>query len=186
MSRLLTSAFVASLLLVLTPGRAETDDAGFTEWEVTQATANFFGTTTEAAAKIVQHVFKDQGRPDAYIKGDEGSGAIILGGRYGSGWLIRKEREPQRVYWRGPSIGFDIGGNASKSFTLVYNLKHNENVYQRFPGVEGSFYYVAGLSVQYLRWDGITLAPIRTGVGLRTGVNAQYQVYSEKRDWFPF
>ncbi len=183
---LLTAALVACFGLVFSPMRAETDDLGFSENEVTQAAADLFGITTEAAAKVVQRIFRDQGRPNAYIKGDEGSGAVVLGGRYGSGWLIRRGQPPLRIYWRGPSIGIDIGANASKSFTLVYNLKDDEDIFQRFPGVEGSFYYIAGLSVIYLRWDGITLAPIRTGIGLRAGANAQYQAYSRKRDWFPF
>jgi len=136
-------------------------------------------------AKAVQHIFSDLGEPDGYIKGDEGSGAFVVGLRYGSGWLVRKKYPPKQVYWRGPSVGFDVGGNASKCFTLVYNLREERRLYQRFPGVEGSFYFVAGLGVNYQRSGGVTLAPIRTGVGLRAGVNAQYQVYTDKRDWFP-
>ena len=116
-------------------------------------------------------MFGDLGEPDAYIKGDEGSGAFVVGLRYGSGWLIRKTREPQEVYWKGPSIGFDVGGNASKCFTLVYNLREDRRLFQRFPGVEGSFYFVAGLGVNYQRSGGVTLAPIRTGVGFRAGAN---------------
>lgn len=183
---LLTAALIAGFALLFAPARAETEDFSFSENEITQAAADFFGITTEATAKMVQRVFRDQGRPNAYIKGDEGAGALVLGGRYGSGWLIRRGLPPRRVYWRGPSIGLDIGANASKSFTLIYNLRDDEDIFQRFPGVEGSIYYIAGLSVIYLRWDGITLAPIRTGVGIRAGANAQYQAYSAKRDWFPF
>jgi len=160
-------------------------DWRYTADEITNAGADFFGITTEAMAKGVQHVFNDLGQPDAYIKGDEGSGAFVVGVRYGSGWLVRKTREPEQVYWKGPSVGFDFGGNASKCFTLVYNLREDRRLFQRFPGVEGSFYLVAGLGINYLRSGGVTLAPMRTGVGLRAGVNAHYQVYSDKRDWFP-
>lgn len=167
------------------PAAETSDDATYTEHEITQATANFFGTTTEVAAKAVQRVFKDLGQPDAYIKGDEGSGAFVVGARYGSGWLIRKNHDPKKVFWKGPSIGFDVGGNASKCFTLVYNLKSERRLYQRFPGIEGSIYYVAGIGILYMRSGGVTLAPMRTGVGLRAGVNAQYEVFSDKRDWFP-
>jgi hypothetical protein len=187
-------AATGSLLSAL-PARAADDQAPdgpghdkdwkYTANEITGAGANFFGITTEAMAKGVQHVFGDLGEPDAYIKGDEGSGAFVVGFRYGSGWLVRKTREPKEVYWRGPSVGFDVGGNASKCFTLVYNLREDERLFQRFPGVEGSFYVVAGLGINYLRSGGVTLAPIRTGVGLRAGVNAHYQVYSSRRDWFP-
>lgn len=160
-------------------------DNTYSENEITRDISGFFGVTTEAAAKAVERVFSDLGEPDAYIKGDEGSGAFIAGLRYGSGWLVRKGFEPIKVYWRGPSVGFDFGANASKCFTLVYNLRQERRLYQRFPGVEGSFYFIAGIGVNYMRSGGVTLAPMRTGVGLRAGVNAQYQVYSDRRDWFP-
>ena len=163
----------------------EQKDLRYTANEITDAGANFFGITTEAMAKGVQHVFADLGEPDAYIKGDEGSGAFVVGLRYGSGWLVRKTREPKQVYWKGPSVGFDVGANASKCFTLVYNLREDKRLFQRYPGVEGSFYFVAGLGINYQRSGGVTLAPMRTGVGFRAGVNAQYQVYSDRRDWFP-
>src|SRR3954465_2204486 len=188
-------ATTGSLLSIL-PARAADDQRGpdakdrATDWrytadEITNAGANFFGITTEAMAKGVQHVFGDLGQPDAYIKGDEGSGAFVVGFRYGSGWLVRKDREPEQVYWRGPSVGFDVGANVSKCFTLIYNLREDRRLFQRFPGVEGSFYVVAGLGINYLRSGGVTLAPMRPGVGLRAGVNAHYQVYSNRRDWFP-
>ncbi len=180
-------ACIAALILSVGPTTADdnaTDDT-FTPNEIVQAGSDFFGVSTEVMAKAVQHVFSDLGQPDAYIKGDEGSGAFIVGLRYGSGWLIRKGAEPEMVYWRGPSIGFDFGGNGSKVFTLVYNLRDRDRLYQRYPGVEGSFYFVAGLGVNYLRSGGVTLAPMRTGLGWRAGVNAHYQVYSDKRDWFP-
>jgi hypothetical protein len=166
------------------PSRDSNSDT-FTPDEIVQAGADFFGVTTEVMAKAVQRATQDLGLPDAYIKGDEGSGAFVVGLRYGSGWLIRKGVEPKKIYWRGPSIGFDVGGNGSKVFTLVYNLKEERRLYQRFPGVEGSFYFVAGIGVNYMRSGGVTLAPMRTGVGLRAGVNAHYQVYSDRRDWFP-
>lgn len=166
-------------------GKEKPTDWRYTADEITNAGADFFGITTEAMAKGVQHVFGELGQPDAYIKGDEGSGAFVVGVRYGSGWLVRKTREPQQVYWKGPSVGFDFGGNASKCFTLVYNLREDRRLYQRFPGVEGSFYFVAGLGINYQRSGGVTLAPMRTGIGLRGGVNAHYQVYSDRRDWFP-
>jgi hypothetical protein len=194
MERMNRKQFVAGLMaLGAAPGtalaaddnRSFVADAKYSANEITQAGSDFFGVTTEAMAKAVQHVFGDLGQPDGYIKGDEGGGAFVVGLRYGSGWLIRKNREPQKVYWRGPSIGFDAGGNASKAFTLVYNLREDKRLYQRFPGVEGSIYVVAGLGVNYMRSGGVTLAPIRTGIGLRAGVNAHYQVYSDRRDWFP-
>jgi hypothetical protein len=173
---------------VATPALAADEDKSdtFAPNEVTGAVSDFFGITTEAAAKAVQRIFKDQGQPDAYIKGDEGAGAVVVGLRYGEGWLVRKHADPVKVYWKGPSVGFDVGGNASKCFTLIYNLKQERRIYQRFPSVEGSYYLVAGIGVNYLRSGGVTLAPMRTGLGLRAGVNAGYLVFSERRDWFPF
>lgn len=178
---------LAALMLSAVPTSADDNakEDTFSANEVVQAGSDFFGISTEVMAKAVQRVFEDLGEPDAYIKGEEGSGAIIVGLRYGSGWLIRKGFDPEKVYWRGPSIGFDVGGNGSKVFTLVYNLKEKQRLLQRFPGVEGSFYFIAGLGVNYLRSGGVTLAPMRTGIGWRAGVNAHYQVYSDRRDWFP-
>lgn len=186
-SQLALSAVVALAFFAATPAFAddESDDT-FNPDEITHAASDFFGIAAESTAKVVQRIFKDQGLPDAYIKGDEGGGAVVVGLRYGSGWLVRKHHEPIKVYWKGPSVGFDLGGNASKAFMLVYNLKEERRLYQRFPGVEGSYYFVAGIGVNYLRSGGVTVAPMRTGVGLRAGVNAHYLVFSEKRDWFPF
>jgi hypothetical protein len=187
MKKRLLAGLVAGLVMLAANANAAStqDDKTYGPDEITQAVSGFFGVTTEAAAKAVEHVFKDQGRPDAYIKGEEGSGAFIAGVRYGSGVLVRKGGGNLKVYWKGPSIGFDVGGNASKVFTLVYNLRSDKRLFQHFPGVEGSFYFVAGIGVNYLRSGNVTLAPMRTGVGLRAGVNMHYQVYSRRRDWFP-
>ena len=187
--RIVGAVFAGIAALVLSVGPTMADDNAksdtFTPNEIVQAGSDFFGTSTEVMAKAVERVFQDLGQPDAYIKGDEGSGAFIFGLRYGSGWLIRKGVEPVQVYWHGPSVGLDVGGNGSKVFTLVYNLQDMTRLYQRYPGVEGSFYVVAGIGVNYLRSGGVTLAPMRTGVGWRAGVNVHYQVYSDERDWFP-
>lgn len=187
LARILPAAVAAfALFFAAIEPTAADDDETFSENEIVQAASGFFGTTTEIVAKAVERVFRDQGLPDAYIKGDEGSGAFVVGLRYGSGWLIRKGREPEKVYWQGPTVGFDVGGNASKNFTLVYNLGPSDRLFQRFPGVEGSYYFVAGIGVNYQRSDGITLAPMRTGVGLRAGVNAGYLAYTRERTINPF
>lgn len=158
----------------------------FTQNEIVQAASGFFGTTSEAVAKAVQKVFSDLGLPDAYIQGDEGSGAVVVGLRYGQGWLVRKHAQPMKVYWQGPSVGFDLGANASKSFVLIYNLGSTDRLFQKFPGVEGSYYFIAGIGVNYLRANNITLAPMRTGVGLRAGVNAGYLTFTRKASINPF
>ena len=184
--RLMPSLVVAAILSIAPAATAaEQDDETFSQNDVVVAASDFFGTTTAAVAKAVERVFAEQGLPDGYIKGSEGSGAIVVGLRYGSGFLIRKGRAPLKVYWQGPSIGFDIGGNASKCFTLVYNLRRPERLFQKFPGVEGSYYFIAGIGVNYQRADGITLAPVRAGLGLRLGASLGYLAYSRQRNVIP-
>jgi hypothetical protein len=111
----------------------------------------------------------------------------VVGLRYGEGDLYMKQSgSPTKVYWQGPSVGFDYGANASKVFTLVYKLPSPEAIYERFPGVEGSAYFVAGIGVNYQQNGRVILAPMRTGVGVRAGVNAGYLSYSKERNWIPF
>jgi hypothetical protein len=159
---------------------------GFSQEEVLEKANAFFGETTEGLAKAVEKVFEDQGSPNAIITGEEISAAISVGVRYGKGELQTVAGETQKVFWQGPSVGFDLGANASKVFTLVYKLDDAEQLFQRFPGAEGSVYVVAGVGVNYQRSGDITLAPIRTGVGLRGGANVGYTHYTKKKSWIPF
>ena len=155
--------------------------------EMVEAAADFFGVTAEAAASVIERVFADLGRPVGYIAGEEVAGAAGGGLRDGGGYLTLKgSGEQHKVYWQGPTVGFDAGGNASRVFTLVYRLNDVDRLYQRFPGVEGTAYLVAGFGVNYQRADDITLAPIRSGVGLRAGANVGYLAYSRQRNWIPF
>jgi hypothetical protein len=165
---------------------ANTQADTYTRDELVNKVSDFFGVTAEAAGAVISRVFRDNGRPTGYIAGEEASGAVTVGLRYGKGLLYMKNHEPEMVFWQGPSIGFDLGGNASRNFTLCYNIQHPSEIYQRFPGVEGSAYFVAGLGVNYQRSDTITLAPIRTGLGLRLGANLGYLAYSRKRHILPF
>jgi len=180
------SALGAAAAMPATALAQNNSGASFSENEIVDAVADFFGVTAQAAATVVQRIFADLGQPNAYIQGEEASGAFAVGLRYGEGWLTRKGASPFKVFWQGPSIGFDIGANASKSFTLIYNLRRREDIFQRFPGVEGTYYFIAGLGVNYQRADDITLAPIRSGVGVRAGVNAGYLAYTRERNWIPF
>jgi hypothetical protein len=163
----------------------ETSSNTFSAEEIALAAGTFFGKTSGAMGQAVERVFRDQGRPMGYIRGEEASGAVGVGLRYGRGTLVMKDGQERQVYWQGPSIGLDTGGNVSKVFTLVYNLDNPDGLYRRYPGVEGSAFYIAGVAVTYQRAEGVTLAPMRTGVGLRLGVNAGYSAYSKKRRWFP-
>ena len=174
--------------LAIAPARAADDGQNdtFTEAEIVQEASEFFAEGTEAIALAVQRVFADYGMPNAYIAGEEGAGAIGVGLRYGEGTLRRPNGDTLQVYWQGPSIGFDLGANASKVFTLIYNLPNNEALFQRFPGVEGSYYVVAGIGVNYQQSGDIILAPMRTGVGLRAGANIGYLSYTRERRILPF
>jgi hypothetical protein len=179
------AAFAAAVLaLAATPAAAANDT--YSQNEVVVAVSNFFGVTSEAAAKAVEAVFKRYGRPNGYIVGSEGSGAVVVGARYGEGDLYyRRHKNPVHIFWQGPSVGFDVGANASKCFTLVYNLPSVDKLYQRFPGVEGSYYFIAGIGINYQQSGRIILAPMRTGVGVRAGVNAGYLSYTRERNWVP-
>jgi hypothetical protein len=158
----------------------------FEKNEIVDAVADFFGITANAAGDVVDRIFQDHGKPNAYIKGQEGSAAIGVGLRYGHGDIVMKSEGSRKIFWRGPSIGWDAGGNASKVFTLVYHLPYLDAIFRRFPGVEGSFYLVGGIGVNYQRAEGITLAPMRAGVGLRAGANVGYLAYSRKGKVLPF
>ncbi len=179
--------------LVLPPGlaalpalAADNEDDTYDQDSVLKEATDFFGETTEGLAKVIEKAFKDQGRPNAYIKGQEASGALTVGLRYGDGELIMKRGGGGKVYWAGPSVGFDVGGNASKVFTLVYKLPKASAIYRRFPGVDGSLYYIGGAGVNYQRANGITLAPIRLGVGLRAGASVGYIHYRREKSINPF
>jgi len=155
--------------------------------EILRAGSDALGVTAEAVAGAIERIAADYGdRPSAYIAGEEGSGAIVAGLRYGKGLLYMRGHQPMEVYWRGPSVGWDWGGNASRVFTLCYNLSHPDMIFRRYPGVDGSAYLVGGLGVNYQKADDITLAPIRAGVGLRLGANVGYLAYSRKKKILPF
>lgn len=157
----------------------------YSDHEIVDHVSDFFGVTAETAASIIERTFKDNGRPTGYIAGEEGSGAFVFGLRYGKGLLYMKNKPAQTVYWQGPSVGFDTGGNASRVFVLCYDLQYPDAVYRRFPGVEGSAYFIGGMGVNYQRADGITVAPIRAGVGLRLGANVGYLAYTRHRNIIP-
>jgi hypothetical protein len=158
----------------------------YSQDEIVNNVSDFLGVTAEAAGAAVERLFANNGRPTAYIAGEEGSGAFVVGLRYGRGLMYMKEREAKEVFWQGPSVGWDWGGNASRVFTLCYNLQVPDVIFQRYPGVEGSAYLIGGLGVNYQRAEDVTLAPIRAGVGLRLGANVGYLAYTRKRNIIPF
>lgn len=154
--------------------------------DLLSASEGVFGKGAQGLAGILEKVLRDQGEPNAYIAGREASGAFVVGLRYGSGILSHRVEGDRPIYWTGPSVGFDLGGNASKVFVLVYNLYDSQEIYRRFPEGEGHLYFVGGFSATYLRRGNIVLIPIRLGVGLRAGVNVGYMKFSKKAKWIPF
>lgn len=168
------------------PPAAMAPGESYQEDDLIGAAEGVFGKGAEGLAGIIEKILKDQGRPNAYISGREASGAFVVGLRYGSGTLNHKVEGKREVYWTGPSIGFDVGGNAANTFVLVYNLYDSQDLYHRFPAAEGTAYLVGGFTASYLRWGSVVLIPIRLGVGYRLGVNAGYMKFSEKRTWLPF
>jgi hypothetical protein len=177
-------ALLAAAPPLLRAASAE-DDATYDQESTLQAATDFFGETTEGLAKVIEKAFREQGRPNGYIRGEEAGAALTVGLRYGEGTLTLKRGGSAKVYWAGPSIGFDAGVNASKVFVLVYNLPRLGAIYQRFPGVDGSLYVVGGAGLNYQRLHGITLAPIRLGVGLRAGASIGYLHYRRSKSLLP-
>jgi hypothetical protein len=158
----------------------------FKREELLVAAEGTFGKGASGLAGILERTLKEQGEPNAYISGREASGAIVVGLRYGSGTMFHKIEGQMPVYWTGPSVGFDLGGDANKVFVLVYNLHDSEELYRRFPAGEGRLYFVGGFAATYLRRGDIVLIPIRLGVGWRQGVNVGYMKFSHKSKWLPF
>ncbi|WP_170009351.1 DUF1134 domain-containing protein [Pontixanthobacter rizhaonensis] len=158
----------------------------YQEDDLIGAAEGVFGKGAKGVAKMIQDLLKKQGEPNGYIVGREAGGAFIVGARYGSGTLFHKVEGEQKVYWTGPSIGFDAGANAGNTFVLIYNLYDTQDIFKRFPAGEGQAYLVGGLHASYLRRGDIVMIPIRVGAGLRLGVNAGYMRFSKKQRWLPF
>ncbi|MGB7417767.1 MAG: DUF1134 domain-containing protein [Erythrobacter sp.] len=150
------------------------------------AAEGVFGKGAQGLAKLIEDLLRKQGEPNAYIVGREAGGAFVFGARYGSGTLHHKIEGERKVYWTGPSVGFDAGANAANTFVLVYNLFDTQDIFKRYPAGEGQAYFVGGLHASYMRRGDVVLIPIRMGAGLRLGVNAGYMRFSEKQRWVPF
>ena len=170
------------------PIASDANAQAYTADELVAAGSRELGIAAEAMGSAIERIFRDQGdAPTAYIAGEEGAGAAVIGLRYGRGALHMKDHSAsQEVFWQGTSIGWDIGGNASRVFTLVYGLYSPDAIYRRYPGIEGTAYLIGGLGVNYQRADGIVLAPVRTGVGLRLGANVGTMAHSRQRNLLPF
>lgn len=154
--------------------------------EIVDSGHRFFGATSGGLATVVEKVFSYYGLPNGYVLGEEGSGALIGGLTYGEGTLYTKNVGDHKLFWQGPSVGFDFGGQGSRIMMLVYNLDNVHSMYDRFAGVAGSAYVVAGGGFNVLKRGNVLLVPIRTGVGARLGVNLGYLKLTENPTWNPF
>jgi hypothetical protein len=154
--------------------------------ELTNAGHRFFGNVSRGLASVIERAVSQWGLPNGYILGEEGSGAFVAGLRYGEGTLYTKNAGDLRVYWQGPSVGFDWGGDGARTMTLVYNLPATGAIYQRFGGIDGSAYIIGGFGMTALTANNIVLVPIRSGLGLRLGANIGYLKYTPRATWNPF
>lgn len=158
----------------------------YTAQEIIDSGHKFFGATSGGLATVVEKIFASYGLPNGYLLGEEGSGALIGGLTYGEGTLYTKNAGDHKVFWQGPSLGWDFGGEGSRVMMLVYNLDDVGNLYNRYGGVAGSAYVVAGVGFNVLKNNNVLLVPIRTGVGARLGINLGYLKLTERATWNPF
>ena len=181
--------FVAGFALVAmdTQGQAQNrrhDE--FSPSEVIDAGHKFFGTVSRDLAGVVEKAASQWGQPNGYILGEEAGGAFFGGLRYGEGTLYTKNAGDRKVYWQGPTLGVDIGGDGARTMMLVYNLPATRAVFQRFGGVDGSAYFIGGFGMTALTSNNIVVVPIRTGVGFRLGANVGYLKFTPQATMNPF
>lgn len=170
-----------------TPATAQNRSGNFSANELVESGHRFFGNVSRGLALTIQEATRRWGEPNGYILGQEGTGAFVGGLRFGEGTLYTRNAGDSRVYWQGPSIGFDFGGDGARTMMLVYNLPAKASIYQRFGGIDGSAYLVGGFGMTALMGpNNIILVPIRSGVGARLGVNIGYLKFTDKATWNPF
>ena len=168
------------------PAARAQDETRYSSNEIIDAGHHVFGEVSQGLASIVERAVSSYGLPNGYIVGQEGSGAIVGGVRYGEVVLYTKNAGQHKVYWQGPTVGFDLGANGDRTMMLVYNLPAIEALYQRYLGVNGSAYVVAGLGMTVLSRHGIYVVPIVSGVGARVGLNFGYLKFTDHATWNPF
>ena len=167
------------------PASAPPAETRFSSNEILNAGHSFFGTVSRGLAQIVEKAVSTWGLPNGYVLGEEAGGAFVAGLRYGEGTLYTKNAGDLKVYWQGPSIGFDAGGEGARTMMLVYNLPNTGAIYERFGGIDGSAYFIGGFGMTALTANKVVLVPIRSGVGLRLGANIGYLKFTPKATWNP-
>jgi hypothetical protein len=154
--------------------------------EIIEAGHHFFGGVSRGLATIVEKAVSQWGLPNGYVLGEEAGGAFVGGLRYGDGTLYTKNAGDVRVFWEGPTLGFDAGADGARTMMLVYNLPRTVAIFDRFGGIDGSAYFIGGFGMTALTANGIVLVPIRSGVGLRLGANLGYLKFTSRPTWNPF
>ncbi|WP_422378221.1 DUF1134 domain-containing protein [Roseibium sp.] len=184
---------VLFLLIPFSPTQAQTSgnepippNATYGEDEIVKTGHQFFGSVSGGLASVVEKAFSRYGEPNGYILGEEGSGALIAGARYGEGHLYTRNAGNHKVFWQGPSVGWDFGADGARVMMLVYNLPTVNSIYDRFAGVNGSAYLVGGVGMTVLLKNEVVLVPVRAGVGARLGINMGYLKITDKPTWNPF
>lgn len=158
----------------------------FAPHELLESGHQFFGTISRGLASVVEEATRRWGQPNAYVLGQEASGAFVAGARYGEGSMYTRNAGDRKIYWQGPSVGFDAGAEGARTMMLVYNLPSTQAIYRRYGGIDGSAYFIGGFGMTALVADGVVVAPIRTGVGARLGVNLGYLKFTDQSTWNPF
>lgn len=174
------------VIVRLPPPDANPADLEFAAEDIRAAGRGFFGSASAGLASVIEFGFQRYGRPNGYVLGTEGGGALLAGLRYGEGTLVTKAIGKRKVFWQGPSLGYDFGVAGSRVMFLVYNLRTPEELFARFAGIDGSAYLVGGVGITFLKRGPLILAPIRTGVGLRLGANMGYLKFSPRMRFNPF
>jgi hypothetical protein len=188
------SALIAVFVLALSPRLAPAQPApppsqqqpAFTPGELVNAGHRFFGTVSRGLATVIENAVSKWGLPNGYVLGEEAGGAFFGGLRYGEGMLYTKNAGDLKVFWQGPTLGWDFGGDGARTMMLVYSLPATEAIYQRFAGLDGSAYFIGGFGMTALTANNIVLVPIRSGIGLRLGANVGYLKFTPQSTWNPF
>jgi hypothetical protein len=182
---LLASALLLGAGLAAAPAAAQSERS-FSQNELVSSGHQFFGNVSRGLALTIEEAVRRWGEPNGYVLGQEASGAFVGGLRYGEGTLFTRNAGDRKVFWQGPSVGFDFGGDGARTMMLVYSLPSVSALYQRFVGVDGSVYFVGGFGFTALAAEGVMVVPIRTGVGWRLGVNLGYLKFTPQATWNPF
>ena len=180
------SAYLASVSTAFAVTGADGPPQRFTTGELVDNGHRFFGSVSRGLAQVVEEAGRRWGQPNGYVLGQEASGAFVGGVRYGEGVMYTRNAGDQRVYWQGPSIGFDVGGDGDRTMMLIYNLPSTRGIFRRFGGLDGSAYFIGGFGFTALTDDNVVLVPIRSGVGARLGVSLSYLKFTSQSTWNPF